>query len=284
MDTLRFTLETITPLFMHGPDGDTPELRPPSFKGVLRYWWRALKVLSLDKLQQQEGNLFGSAGGDEGGRQSTVKLRVRHDGLTYDRYRPLPRKHFRFKGFDPGQRFDLIAHVTPRCKLSADAIRDIFTAGLLLGGFGGRSRRGFGALRIVSINGESPPYPEDDPLQAIAQTMRRVNDDFARDGSAISYAGSNQPRYPWVRSVRVGKPYENGHTLIETIDRAAHENNSQLTGNAMGQRFASPEYVTAWYDGSWYQPIVTSLHVPEQTKNKLRGRDTRDAFKDAVLR
>ena len=32
----------LTPLFCAGSSPDLPELRLPSFKGVLRFWWRAL--------------------------------------------------------------------------------------------------------------------------------------------------------------------------------------------------------------------------------------------------
>ncbi len=41
MKSIKFTLETITPLFLAGADGQTPELRPPSIKGMMRFWWRA---------------------------------------------------------------------------------------------------------------------------------------------------------------------------------------------------------------------------------------------------
>jgi CRISPR type III-B/RAMP module RAMP protein Cmr1 len=38
---LKVTLETVTPMFMAGIDPNTPELRPPSILGPLRYWLRA---------------------------------------------------------------------------------------------------------------------------------------------------------------------------------------------------------------------------------------------------
>ncbi|MBK8563977.1 MAG: type III-B CRISPR module RAMP protein Cmr1 [Saprospiraceae bacterium] len=38
MKTITFTCKTITPMFLNGADGQTPELRPSSIKGVLRYW------------------------------------------------------------------------------------------------------------------------------------------------------------------------------------------------------------------------------------------------------
>jgi len=73
MKTITFTCETITPLFLAGADGTTPELRAPSIKGALRFWWRAMNGhLPLDDekdstgktikegLKTLEGKIFGN--------------------------------------------------------------------------------------------------------------------------------------------------------------------------------------------------------------------------------
>jgi len=40
--SLTITLETVTPLFLGGADPrGAPELRPPAFRGAMRYWLRA---------------------------------------------------------------------------------------------------------------------------------------------------------------------------------------------------------------------------------------------------
>ena len=63
-------------MFCAGADPEHPELRLPSFKGVLRYWWRALAWSrlggNLGEIQRQENALFGSA--DSG--QSRVLMRL----------------------------------------------------------------------------------------------------------------------------------------------------------------------------------------------------------------
>jgi len=60
MGTVTFECETITPMFMYGADGKTPELRPASIKGVMRFWWRAIcGHLELEDLKEQEGEIFG---------------------------------------------------------------------------------------------------------------------------------------------------------------------------------------------------------------------------------
>lgn len=71
------TLKTITPMFLAGADGKTPELRPPSLKGALRFWWRAMNGhLSLEKLKEKEGKIFGNTE-----RRSRVVIRIKKAGL-----------------------------------------------------------------------------------------------------------------------------------------------------------------------------------------------------------
>lgn len=61
MQTITFTCEVITPMFLAGADGTTPELRPASIKGALRFWWRAMNGhLSIDEMRKLEGEIFGS--------------------------------------------------------------------------------------------------------------------------------------------------------------------------------------------------------------------------------
>jgi len=58
---LTLTCRLITPMFMNGAfPGELPELRPSEFKGMLRFWWRALKCESdISKLREEEFKIFG---------------------------------------------------------------------------------------------------------------------------------------------------------------------------------------------------------------------------------
>ncbi|MEX2381431.1 MAG: type III-B CRISPR module RAMP protein Cmr1 [Opitutales bacterium] len=75
MKTLTATFRIVTPMFCGGADQQA-ELRVPSIKGAIRFWWRALmweKVGGdIKKLHGQESALFGSS---QGG-QSRVLIRV----------------------------------------------------------------------------------------------------------------------------------------------------------------------------------------------------------------
>lgn len=64
MKTLEADFRIVTPLFMSGADQAIAELRPPSIKGVIRFWWRTLTYSrfneDLSQLAEQESELFGS--------------------------------------------------------------------------------------------------------------------------------------------------------------------------------------------------------------------------------
>lgn len=80
---LTVPLETVTPLFLGGANPrDSPELRPPSIRGALRYWLRAaLGGVIGDDVQgvrEAEAAVFGSTDETTGG-ASSVTIRVRPD-------------------------------------------------------------------------------------------------------------------------------------------------------------------------------------------------------------
>ena len=70
----------VTPMFCGGADPERAELRLSSFKGTLRYWWRALAWQRYDgdlvEIRKREDLLFGSAGGG----RSSVTMRLESAG------------------------------------------------------------------------------------------------------------------------------------------------------------------------------------------------------------
>lgn len=78
---LRAGYRVVTPLFCGGArPTEQGELRLPSFKGVLRYWWRALAwseyEADLQDIRAAEDELFGSGGASA--RRSRVVLRLKN--------------------------------------------------------------------------------------------------------------------------------------------------------------------------------------------------------------
>ena len=69
---IKATYQINTPMFAAGANAQEAELTPTTFKGVMRFWWRALNwsqirlachndTEALKKLHKQESKLFGVA-------------------------------------------------------------------------------------------------------------------------------------------------------------------------------------------------------------------------------
>ena len=127
--TLTFYCQTLTPMLLHGADGQTPELRPPSIKGALRFWWRALHGhLSLDILKKREAMIFGSTDQKLGKSSFSIQiispspLPAQDMSLTY----PLPhwvgnpnRNPFQVACIDTGVEFCLKIRMRQTVKLNS---------------------------------------------------------------------------------------------------------------------------------------------------------------------
>ena len=105
MASIQLRLETVTPMFLRGYDNETPELRPPAFKALFRYWWRAaVGKIDADNLRAEESRLFGST-------QSRSPLSIRIPGayaLSSAERPPLPHNPgFRSQAYLPNGTFNL---------------------------------------------------------------------------------------------------------------------------------------------------------------------------------
>lgn len=162
METITFTCETITPMFLSGADGTTPELRPPSIKGALRFWWRAMNGdLELEELKKQEDELFG---GTEGRSKVLIRVKMldklisrksikslRNQSLTYMTYGAEERSYF-----DVGTKFQIIftirEHNTEKYLIIKQELKKSFSLLTHLGGLGAKSRNGFGAFVCEQVD------------------------------------------------------------------------------------------------------------------------------------
>ncbi|MDQ7005467.1 MAG: type III-B CRISPR module RAMP protein Cmr1 [Ghiorsea sp.] len=90
MNTIEATYRIVTPMFIGGAEGKPDDgIRPPSFKGALRFWWRALnwtKVYNIADLHKKEAELFGSAAkmndGKQTGGQGVFLLSIKELGVS----------------------------------------------------------------------------------------------------------------------------------------------------------------------------------------------------------
>lgn len=169
MHTITFTCEVITPMFLAGADGQTPEIRPASIKGAMRFWWRAMHGdWELEELKVLEDAIFGGVG------KSSIRSKIliqaglldekavsyfnfEKDGANFSKGTKY--LHYTFYnhyierlGYSVGTKF-----YVKMSSIDIDLLQEVsksFGVLSILGGLGTRSRRGAGAFKIVDIQTE----------------------------------------------------------------------------------------------------------------------------------
>lgn len=184
MIELEAKFRVVTPLFMSGSDKSKAELRVPSIKGVLRFWWRALaleRLGSVTEVREDESRIFGSAGNDVG--QAKVHLRLKLPENA-GQYKDPILKYADGEPVGPGARYlgyGVVEAVASRKKNTKEgqilrsclkypfngALNLLFKNGTsdgdvenvasaliamgLFGGLGSRSRKGYGSFNLVEL-------------------------------------------------------------------------------------------------------------------------------------
>jgi CRISPR-associated protein Cmr1 len=198
----------VTPLFCGGADpaATAAELRLPSFKGVLRYWWRALAWSeyseTLDAIQAAENKLFGSGGA--GAQRSRVVMQLGEVSTPAQLAKGSRLKDPRGNPLSPGACHGLIYlgyglidarsgelsrpcliprgnasfefEVKLRCRGVEQRELALLRRALEIvgsvGGLGARSRRGYGALALVELGVEGASDWK--PPTSIAELKERL--------------------------------------------------------------------------------------------------------------
>jgi len=165
--SITLSLRTVTPILGGGYAtrslDEVSFVRASAIRGHLRFWWRAL-FAGQDggqNLYAREGELWGHAGDDAGGR-SEVELVVTPDERTFNidssqidlkqtaAYALWPARGqqggLAAPRWMPGAQFELRL-VCPSSKMAE--VRQTLTAWILFGGIGGRTRRGVGSIGLA---------------------------------------------------------------------------------------------------------------------------------------
>lgn len=290
MQSITFECEVITPMFLAGADGSTPELRPPSIKGALRFWWRALNGhLGQSELYKREGRIFGST---EHGR-SKVIIQITKDMQWDGRSSAAPTPHkprFDKSAFRPGQRFEVKLGLTQDVKFGGEdtfdikALEKLFLLIATLGGIGGRVRRGFGAFNIVDI--QDSVLNKKQPKTVTEIDTLLSNDHFRKVDKKIVSLKQRMNKYPYIKEIEIGNPNADvlkkiGFTTHEVkgINKYAYED---ALGHASRGRFASPIYVSVIKTPMGLRPIVVTLNTAPNNSKKIDYR-LQTTFKNKIL-
>ncbi len=142
-------MELITPCFCAGADQSKAEIRAPSIRGELRWWFRA-----LGGTQKEEQAIFGGIAGEEG-TSSAVVVRVGEIKRGKSESRELPGNQTFFtssrKGdaamIPAGRQFRL--KILLRREVETQKLKLVVEAMQFLGSIGMRANRGCGAIQSI---------------------------------------------------------------------------------------------------------------------------------------
>jgi CRISPR-associated protein Cmr1 len=225
--TITAEFEIVTPMFLGGADQteQLKQIRPPSVKGALRFWWRALqwnKVKDLQELHQKEARLFGAAANENDKKvkfgQSLFSLRVE---TKHWKDAPCPQsllglKYMLGQGLD-GRRSltgNFTVHVRFRPAAKEEDQQSVVEALMvwgLLGGLGARSRRGLGSVAVRKITGCDLSVPSSiNELQSYLNNLaEKLNDNLppfsAFSQESLIYSHGTDKQKPILLLDEVGK-------------------------------------------------------------------------------
>lgn len=176
-----FDIELVTPLVIGGAEAKDSDplvegLRPPAIRGWMRWWFRALTAgtvpqpgddsdILADRVLKLERQVFGGVGKDTGSASANAStITVRSLPFPTGRGGAAPAvAHLRMGDEGGGARRRAIdssgrSSLFISCKNPhfSNAALWSFWLAVMLGGFGARSRRGFGSIRVTS----APTVPE----------------------------------------------------------------------------------------------------------------------------
>jgi len=252
MQSIKLKCQIITPMFMAGADGRTPELRPSEFKGMMRWWWRAIKAEDdTEKLRKDEAKIFGGTGEKDGRSKVSIVIDNHHppsdfigenisseirdkNGCKYLLYstfalkvrgEPLIRKYIK-----DGYNFtiNLKAHDKESYK---QALASLWLS-IYLGGFGTRARRGGGNLVVLNnpendfdldfiVKGNTPQEVANWVIGNFKKVCKMITGDEKPENFAVSYSNLSFSRFiiskknfdSWIDALNdIGKIFMNFRT------------------------------------------------------------------------
>lgn len=204
---IRATYRIVTPMFCSGANQQQAEVRLPSFKGALRFWWRALmwrETQDVGKLLQRESELFGSSEQSIG--QSRLRLRLVEDktwqpiekgeifergqlsGAHYLGYGVMEAFRSRNRNTEAGQLTrpmipggEFTIQVRFMAGLKSEQRNEVRNALILLGtvgGIGSKSRKGYGSLTLTRLaNDDDSVSLSEDPGERLRLVLGRLEPD-----------------------------------------------------------------------------------------------------------
>jgi CRISPR type III-B/RAMP module RAMP protein Cmr1 len=283
MTELRLTLNSITPLLMNrlasDPRSDAksvqlknaPQIRAASFRGVFRYWLRAIlgSTLPFDQIPQFEEGVFGSTQ-----RGSTVKIIVESSLKPQNDIFVLPVKitnqntgqkiDYPQYGYPVDSSFALSLHTHPLIPQFPLLMEETVNLAILLGGFGRRARRLGGNLMISRDNDQDQPMPE--TSSDVESSIKQAIQDALKTTQVLTKKApvrlKQRPTFPCFAdgyySILLAEPYRDIESAYDKLWSASGK--FHHAGGAYGKpspRRASAVHMKLIVSQAGYHPVMT---------------------------
>jgi len=311
MEIVTCEIEILTPMFLGGAnqtDNGKPicELRAQSIKGVLRYWYRAL--VGPDRVKEKEDNLFGSSNERIGASKVKIVItgkslqpygKAKFDAITgygfkhptrgfsinpldYLAYGAVDNKKQIVRGaFSPGSTFNLIFSLINLTYIQKDDFYKSFYLMINFGGLGSRSRKGYGALKLLNeddvFNGQDWFVKGD-----VSQTLRNIinnktpvkplyNKEYSYLDTDTKFWLFNKEADSWEGCLSMlGKDYHDWRQVLAVANGRENLGTPLLHGNRQfeNERRASSYFLTIFkLDKEKYKYGV--LHIPSNYSGNM---------------
>jgi len=209
MKKIEATYRIVTPMFIGGANQKAGDgIRPPSFKGALRFWWRALnwgRFQNLAELHKEEARLFGAASKKVNGKE------VAGQGKFLLSIEPkISAAMFNVTNFSP-RSYMLGQGLWDKGKLTREAVSGSFITKLrfregvadadiesivdalrflgLVGGLGSRSRRGWGSVTIERLMIKTKADQDSETVEEIELPSDRASYEEAISAYLVNASG-----------------------------------------------------------------------------------------------
>jgi CRISPR-associated protein Cmr1 len=306
VEIIKATYRVVTPMFISGADQSKAELRLPSIKGALRFWWRALAWGRLNgdlvKIRQEENELFGSTDKEFGQAGVLMKMKLVDsvdsfresqdakdwkikDWQSYVGYGLVKTRKIR-EYIKPGLRFCIC--LSAKSQEDLQAIEKPLKALGLLGSLGGRSRKGWGSINLQSLEG-AVNWSAPTTLKAYQNELDNLISNYEKPPIYTAFSSETK-----MELGKVQRSAEEAHKYLATIykDAIRHGYNQRereqfgLPRQRNNQRRASPVFLHI-HEISTNEFVPVAVFLPAQFLEKQTipvGNDSKvKIFLDAVV-
>ena len=284
-----YHLNLLTPLFVHGWQKESinknnktvsnpvsAEWRVPSWRGIMRYWWRTLQIMGPQDMRAEEELHFGGASGNENAMKSKVFFRFNFRSVNpHNEVKtsacPSALPKMKILALPANQSIELNMYLAKRHATEQSFYENLCEYIFMVAGIGQRVRRGGGALQLAEWK-DVTQY-SDDLIKNLKS--QRALADFKSSGlppGCLLQRVQGDAEHPILMSVWLGRGHQDAEAVRIAIDHAANvannPDNPQHLGNSTSPRLSSPLWCTVRRIGDKYYPIISEVNNPNIAKEK----------------